>query len=246
METLTWLVDLVLHVDQHLAPFIAEYGGWTYALLFAIVFCETGLVVTPILPGDSLLFAAGAFAAADALSLPVLLALLIVAAVLGDSVNYAIGQFFGRRLLSMKWQLIKPSHLEQTHQFFEDYGAKTIVIARFVPIVRTLAPFVAGLGAMSYPKFMTFNVAGGVLWVVVCTVAGYLVGNLPIVRENFSLVILGVVALSLMPPAFEWWRHRRRAASPRRAPPGEAGSQATDREEVLVGTANRSSSRSST
>ncbi len=210
MEMLYSLIDMVLHLDKHLAPFIAEYGAWTYALLFAIVFCETGLVVTPFLPGDSLLFAAGAFAATDALSLPVLIVLLILAAVLGDSVNYAIGQYFGTRLLAMKRQLIKPKHLEMTREFFEEYGAKTIVIARFVPIVRTLAPFVAGLGAMRYGHFMTYNVVGAILWVVICTVAGYLVGNMPVVKENFSIVILGVIVLSLLPAAYEYWRHRRK------------------------------------
>ena len=138
-----------------------------------------------------------------------LIGLLIVAAVLGDSVNYSIGQFFGARLLAMKRQLIKPQHLEITREFFEDYGAKTIVIARFVPIVRTLAPFVAGLGTMRYRKFMTYNVVGGIAWVVICTVAGYFVGNLPFVKKNFSLVILGVIALSLLPAVYEYWRHKR-------------------------------------
>ena len=214
METLHYLLDLMLHLDKHLAPFIEEYGAWTYGLLFLIVFCETGLVVTPFLPGDSLLFAAGAYAATGALSLPMLIVLLIVAAVIGDSVNYSIGQFFGARLLGMKRQLIKPQHLEITREFFEDYGAKTIVIARFVPIVRTLAPFVAGLGTMRYRKFMTYNVVGAIAWVVICTVAGYLVGNLPIVKKNFSLAILGVVALSLMPAAFEYYRHRRDRKKP--------------------------------
>jgi membrane-associated protein len=210
METLHYLVDLVLHLDKHLAPFIADYGAWTYGLLFLIIFCETGLVVTPFLPGDSLLFAAGAFAATGALSLPLLIVLLTVAAILGDTVNYSIGKSFGRRLLAMKRQLIKPRHLEITREFFEDYGAKTIVIARFVPIVRTLAPFVAGLGTMQYPRFMTYNVAGGIAWVVICTVAGYFVGNLPIVKDNFSIVILGIIALSLTPALFEFWRHRRK------------------------------------
>ena len=209
METLHYLLDLMLHLDRHLAPFIEEYGAWTYGLLFLIIFCETGLVVTPFLPGDSLLFAAGAFAATGALSLPMLIVLLIIAAIIGDSVNYSIGQFFGARLLAMERKLIKPEHLEMTREFFEDYGAKTIVIARFVPIVRTLAPFVAGLGTMRYPKFMTYNVVGAILWVVICTVAGYFVGNLPVVKENFSLAILGVIALSLMPAAYEYWRHRR-------------------------------------
>jgi membrane-associated protein len=225
METLRYLVDLVLHLNEHLGPFIEAYGGWTYGLLFLIIFCETGLVVTPFLPGDSLLFAAGAFAASGSLSLPMLLVLLIVAAILGDSVNYSIGQFFGTRLLAMKRQVIKPRHIEITREFFEDYGAKTIVIARFVPIVRTFAPFVAGLGAMRYPKFMTYNVVGAVAWVVICTVAGYLVGNLEVVKKNFSLVILGVIGLSLMPAVFEYWRHRRGRKPAPGTQPAEAGTK---------------------
>lgn len=224
MELLTYVIDLFLHLDRHLEPIISEYGVWTYALLAVIVFCETGLVVTPFLPGDSLLFAAGALAAATgALSLPTLILILIAAAIIGDSVNYAIGQFFGARLLAMERPLIKPRHIELTREFFEDYGAKTIVIARFVPIVRTLAPFVAGLGAMQYRRFMTYNVVGAILWVVICTVAGYVVGNRPVVKENFSLAILGVVALSLTPALFEWWRHhrgRRNARAAAAAGPG--------------------------
>ncbi|MFV0443565.1 MAG: DedA family protein [Planctomycetaceae bacterium] len=227
METLRYLLDLVLHLNDHLGPFIAEYGAWTYGLLFLIIFCETGLVVTPFLPGDSLLFAAGAFAAQGALSLPVLLVLLVIAAILGDSVNYSIGQFFGNRLLSMKRQIIKPAHLDRTRQFFEDYGAKTIVIARFVPIVRTLAPFVAGLGTMKYRKFMTYNVVGALLWVVICTTAGYFVGNFEFVKKNFSVVILGVIALSLMPAVFEFWRHRRGKPDAKQAAATEAVTDAS-------------------
>ena len=211
------LVDLFLHLDKHLAPILAEYGAWTYLLLFLIIFCETGLVVTPFLPGDSLLFAAGAFAATGSFSLPVLIVLLIAAAVLGDTVNYWVGDRLGPRLLAFKrFRLVKPEHLAYTHEFYEKYGGKTIIIARFVPIVRTLAPFVAGLGTMSYGRFMSFNVVGGVAWVVICTVAGYLFGNLPFVRENFSLVILAIIILSLVPAIWEIWRartlRRRRAA----------------------------------
>lgn len=212
MDLLHQLADYVLHLDKHLAPFIQEYGAWTYALLFAIVFCETGLVVTPFLPGDSLLFAAGAFAAKGALSLPTLIVLLIVAAVLGDTVNYAIGQFFGRRLLTMKrFRVIQPKHLEMTHEFFEKYGAKTIVIARFVPIVRTIAPFVAGMGKMSYAKFMTYNVSGGVAWVLICTIAGYLLASNEWVSKNFSVVVIAIVFLSVLPAVWEIWRARRAA-----------------------------------
>ncbi len=216
MDILTQLIDLFLHLDKHLAPILAEYGAWTYLLLFLIVFCETGLVVTPFLPGDSLLFAAGAFAATGSLSLPVLIVLLIVAAVLGDTVNYWVGDRLGPRLLAFKrFRLVKPEHLAYTHEFYEKYGGKTIIIARFVPIVRTLAPFVAGLGTMTYRRFMSYNVVGGVAWVLICTVAGYLFGNLTFVRENFSLVILAIIILSLVPALWEIWRarsRRRRAA----------------------------------
>jgi membrane-associated protein len=208
------LWDIFLHLDKHLAPILAEYGAWTYLLLFLIIFCETGLVVTPFLPGDSLLFAAGAFAATGSLSLPVLIVLLAAAAVLGDTANYWVGDRLGPRLLAVKrFRLIKPEHLAYTHEFYEKYGGKTIIIARFVPIVRTLAPFVAGLGTMSYGRFMSFNVIGGVGWVVLCTVAGYLFGNLPFVRDNFSIVILAIIALSLVPAIWEIWRARSRRRS---------------------------------
>ena len=209
MDFLSQIVDIFLHLDKHLSPILAEYGAWTYLLLFLIIFCETGLVVTPFLPGDSLLFAAGAFAATGSLSLPVLILLLAGAAVLGDSANYWVGDRLGPRLLAFKrFRLIKPEHLAYTHEFYEKYGGKTIIIARFVPIVRTLAPFVAGLGTMSYGRFMSFNVIGGVGWVVICTVAGYLFGNLPFVRDNFSIVILAIIALSLVPAIWEVLRAR--------------------------------------
>jgi len=206
------IIDVFLHLDKHLQPILETYGGWTYLLLFAIIFCETGLVVTPFLPGDSLLFAAGAFAAAGSLSLWVLLAVLLAAAVLGDTVNYWVGHFLGPRLLAMKVgkrQLIKPEHLAHTHEFYEKYGGKTIIIARFVPIVRTLAPFVAGLGRMSYGRFMSYNAVGGVMWVTICTVAGYFFGNLPFVKNNFSIVVLAIIALSLLPAVWEILRARR-------------------------------------
>jgi membrane-associated protein len=203
------LIDVFLHLDKYLKAVLDQYGTWTYLLLFLIVFCETGLVVTPFLPGDSLLFAAGAFAALGSLSLPWLLGLLAAAAVLGDTVNYWVGHFLGARLLSAeRFRVIKPEHLAYTHEFFEKYGGKTIIIARFVPIVRTLAPFVAGLGTMSYGRFMSYNVIGGVGWVTICTVAGYLFGNVPFVREHFSLVVLAIIALSLVPAVWEMWRAR--------------------------------------
>jgi membrane-associated protein len=209
MQILKGLLDFVLHLDKHLSPIIQEYGAWTYLLLFAIVFCETGLVVTPFLPGDSLLFAAGAFAANGSLSIWALIGALIVAAVLGDTANYAVGHFLGGRLLR-SGRLIKPAHIERTHGFFEKYGGKTVIIARFVPIVRTFAPFVAGLGSMSYGRFMSYNVVGGTAWVLVCTLAGYLFGNLPFVQKNFSLVVLMIIVLSLLPGVWEIWQSRRR------------------------------------
>ncbi len=194
---------------------VETYGGWTYLILFAVVFCETGLVVTPFLPGDSLLFGAGALAASThALSLVWLIAVLFAAAVLGDTANYWIGRRLGPWLVHReKPLLIRQEHLDRTSQFFARYGGKTIVIARFVPIVRTFAPFVAGLGQMSYPRFMAYNVSGGFVWVVLCTVSGYLFGNLPVVQENFSLVILAIIVISLLPAVVEWWRERRRAAA---------------------------------
>jgi membrane-associated protein len=210
MQILKGLLDFVLHLDKHLSPIIQEYGAWTYLLLAAIVFCETGLVVTPFLPGDSLLFAAGAFAAGGSLSIAALIGALMVAAILGDTANYWIGHFLGHRLINSKRRVIKPEHLAQTHEFFEKYGGKTVIIARFVPIVRTFAPFVAGLGTMSYGRFMAYNAVGGAAWVLLCTLAGYLFGNLPFVRQNFSLVVLAIIFLSLLPAAWEIWQARKR------------------------------------
>lgn len=216
MEIVTFLIDFILHLDKHLQEIIATYGGWTYLILFAIVFCETGLVVTPFLPGDSLLFAAGAFAALGALDLGLLMLLLIIAAVLGDTANYWIGHYLAPRLADGKrLRFIKQEHLDRTHQFFETYGGKTIIIARFVPIVRTFAPFVAGIGAMTYSRFMAYNVVGAVLWVLICSVAGYFFGNLPFVQNNFSLVILAIIVISVLPGVVEILRARaasRRAA----------------------------------
>jgi len=208
---LSTILDVFLHLDRHLAEFVQAHGAWTYGMLFTIVFLETGVVVTPFLPGDSLLFAAGAIAFLGSLSLWWLLALLIVAAILGDTVNYWVGHFLGRRLLNAKrFKVIKPEHLAYTHEFFEKYGGKTIIIARFVPIVRTLAPFVAGLGSMTYGRFMSYNVIGGVAWVVICTVAGYLFGQLPFVKEHFELVVLAIIALSLVPAIWEMVNARKR------------------------------------
>lgn len=204
-----YLVDLFLHLDVHLHAVIQEYGVLTYVLLFLIIFLETGLVVTPILPGDSLLFAAGAFAAKGSLDLSLILVLLSIAAILGDAVNYGIGHYLGPRALSGNYRFLKKEYLDKTRAFYERYGGKTIVIARFVPIVRTFAPFMAGVGRMEYLKFARYNVLGGILWIGACTSAGYLFGNIPVVKENFTLVILGIVFVSVLPALIEIWRSRR-------------------------------------
>ncbi len=211
MELLRGAIDFVLHIDRHLGDFIGAYGGWTYALLFAIVFCETGLVVTPFLPGDSLLFTAGALSARypDTLAIWVLVLLLSAAGILGDSLNYAIGRSIGERVLGWKLPFVKPEYLARTQRFYEKYGAKTIVLARFVPIVRTFAPFVAGLGKMRYPTFVTYNVVGALAWVVICLFAGFFFGNIPVVRKNFELVIIGIIFVSILPIAVEVLRARR-------------------------------------
>jgi membrane-associated protein len=219
MEWIGKAVDLFLHLDRHLGEIIQQYGGWTYAILTLVVFCETGLVVTPFLPGDSLLFAAGAFAAlpGSGLRIEVLFLLLSAAAILGDTVNYWIGHRIGPAAFEGRIRFLKKSHLDRTHEFYEKYGGKTIIIARFVPIVRTFAPFVAGVGSMSYGRFFTYNVAGGLMWVTLCLFAGYFFGNLPLVRANFSLVIIAIVAISVLPAVIEIVRHRLAA---RRAPGG--------------------------
>jgi membrane-associated protein len=213
VELIKEFIDLFLHLDTHLQTVIQTYGTWTYVILFIIIFCETGLVVTPILPGDSLLFAAGAFAATGSLDLKWLLILLVIAAVLGDAVNYAIGHFMGPKVFSQPdSRFLKKEYLDRTHQFYEKYGGKTIIIARFVPIVRTFAPFVAGVGSMTYAKFASFNVIGGLLWVGVCLLTGYAFGNIPVVKENFTLVILGIIFVSILPGIIEYLRQRREPA----------------------------------
>jgi membrane-associated protein len=210
METLRKLIDIVLHLNVHLGELVGEYGAWVYAILFLIVFCETGLVVTPILPGDSLLFAAGAIAAAGQLD-PILLCLLLtVAAILGDTVNYWIGRKSGAYLPKRFPKVVKQEYLDRTHAFYERYGGKTIIIARFVPIVRTFAPFVAGAGAMTYGRFMLFNVVGAALWVGLLVPAGYFFAEVGFVKRNFSAVIIGIIFVSVLPAVFEFFRERRR------------------------------------
>jgi membrane-associated protein len=206
------LIDLLLHLDRHLKVIIDTYGAWTYGILFLIIFCETGLVITPFLPGDSLLVAAGAFAAAGVLDPWKVLLLLSLAAILGDSANYGIGERIGQRAFEPgRYRFLKPAYLQKTHQFYEKYGGKTIIIARFVPIVRTFAPFLAGVGTMSYRYFLTYNVVGGLLWTIVFVGGGYFFGNLPFVKNNFSLVIIAIIILSVMPAVIEFIRARREA-----------------------------------
>jgi membrane-associated protein len=192
---------------------IAQYGFWTYAILFAVIFCETGLVVTPFLPGDSLLFVTGSLAAADNSTLNpwLLVVVLSIAAILGDTVNYWIGHYLGPKAFTDKHRFLKKEYLERTHRFYEKYGGKTIILARFVPIVRTFAPFVAGIGAMNYPKFIIYNIVGGIVWVTVFIWAGYLFGNLPIVRNFFPLVVIAIIAISVMPMVIEYWKAKREA-----------------------------------
>lgn len=210
MEILGQLVDLALHLDRYLAVFVAEHGAWVYGLLFLVVFMETGFVVTPFLPGDSLLFVAGAVAAAGGMELPLVMATLVAAALSGDNVNYWLGRLVGPRLFRFegsRW--LKRENLERTHAFMERHGAKAIVIARFVPIVRTFVPCVCGLGRLTYVRFLAFSVLGALLWVGMLVPAGYYFGNLPLVRNNLTAVILAIIALSLMPGAVEYWRARR-------------------------------------
>lgn len=203
-------MEIFLHLDEYLATVISDYGMWTYLILFLVIFCETGLVVTPFLPGDSLLFAAGAFAAKGSFDVSLLFALLAIAAVLGDTVNYRIGNFIGPRIFEMeRIPLLKKEHLERTHAFYEKHGGKTIIIARFMPIIRTFAPFVAGVGSMTYGRFLSYNIIGGVVWIALFTFAGFFFGNIPAVKENFTVVILAIIAISVLPGIIEFVRHRR-------------------------------------
>jgi membrane-associated protein len=209
MDWILALFDFIIHIDVHLDQIIRSYGSWTYTLLFLIIFVETGLVVTPFLPGDSLLFAAGAFAARGSLHVATLFLLLALAAILGNTANYSIGRYFAPRM-EKGLRFVKHEHLERTHAFYEKYGGITIVITRFMPIVRTFAPFVAGVGAMSYQRFMFYNVTGGVLWVALFVFAGFFFGNIPAVAHNFSLVIVGIIVVSVLPAIIEYLRQRQR------------------------------------
>jgi membrane-associated protein len=214
---MTGALDFLLHVDRYLLTLVSTYGTWAYLILFLIVFAETGLVVTPFLPGDSLLFAAGAIAAIGSLDVRIVIVVLIAAATVGDAVNYAVGRLAGGRILravetNPRWRRwLNPAHVARAHDFFERHGGKAVVMARFVPIVRTFVPFVAGVAAMSYPSFAFYNIVGAVAWVGLCVGGGYVFGNVPIVQDNFSLVALGIVAVSMLPMLVEYLRHRRRA-----------------------------------
>ena len=206
------LIDFILHIDQHLVEISAQYGVWIYAVLFLIIFCETGLVVTPFLPGDSLLFAAGGIAAVGSMNIHIMVALLLAAAILGDAANFMIGKFFGRNLFANPdSKIFRQSYLEKTHAFYEKHGGKTIIIARFVPIVRTFAPFVAGMGSMHYGTFIRYNIIGAVLWVLSFSYAGYFFANIPVVKNNLALVMVAIIVISILPGVVEVLRARRAA-----------------------------------
>jgi len=212
MDLIKYFIDFILHLDQHLVELVRQYGTWTYGILFLIIFCETGLVVTPILPGDSLLFAVGALASTGALNVVWCFVLMCCAAIIGDNLNYWIGYHVGPKVFSSQSsRLLNRKHLERTHEFYERYGAKTVILARFMPIIRTFAPFVAGIGRMNYPKFLAYSVFGSLLWMGIFLSAGYWFGNIPIVKRNFTLVVFGVIGVSLLPAIIEYWRARRSA-----------------------------------
>ena len=206
MEFFTHLLDFILHLNTHLSTVVEHFGLWTYAILFLLIFLETGIVFAPFLPGDSLLFATGSLAVFTSINVHLIVVLLIIAAFLGDTCNYWIGHWFGEKLV--KKGIIKQKYIDKTHAFFERHGGKTIIIARFVPVVRTFAPFVAGMGEMAYRRFMIYNLSGACLWVILVTYAGYFFGNVPIVKNNFSVVVLIIIILSIMPAVIEIIRHR--------------------------------------
>src|SRR4030066_741214 len=219
MEVIRFLIDFFLHLDRYLGQIIQDYGTWTYLLLFLVIFMETGFVVTPFLPGDSLIFAAGAFAGLGYLNIGILFALLAIAAIAGDTANYWIGHAVGPRAFSGNIRFLKKEYLDRTHAFYEKHGGKTIIIARFIPIIRTFPPFVAGVGEMTYGKFISYNVIGGVAWVALFTFGGYFFGNLPILQENFTFVILAIIFISLLPGIIELIRGRMQSHQETQLPP---------------------------
>ena len=210
MDMLLNFIDIFIHLDQHLSLLIQSFGGWAYLIVFLVIFCETGLVVTPILPGDSLLFGLGAVAAMGALKVEWLFVMLSIAAIAGDTVNYMIGHYVGPRVFAREsGRFFKKEYLERTHRFYEKYGGKTIIIARFVPIIRTFAPFVAGIGSMTYSRFIAYNIVGGISWIALFIFGGYYFGNLSIVKRNFTLVIFTIIFISILPGVIEYVRQRR-------------------------------------
>jgi membrane-associated protein len=209
MEIIKFLIEFILHIDKHLGEIIKNYGTFTYLILFFIIFAETGFVITPFLPGDSLLFAAGVFASLGSFNILILLSILILAAILGDTANYWIGHFFGEKIVRNPKIPIKKDHIEKTNRFFEKHGGKTIILARFVPIVRTFAPFVAGAGQMNYGKFISYNIIGGILWVSIFTLSGFFFGNIPLVKKNFSLVVIVIILISLVPMIIEVVKNKK-------------------------------------
>jgi membrane-associated protein len=217
MDIISTLIEYILHLDKHLAVIIQTYGVWTYLLLFLIIFMETGLVIFPFLPGDSLLFAAGTFAGLGVLNIWVLFIILSLAAILGDTVNYWIGHYIGPRAFSGNVRFLKKEYLDRTHEFYERHGGKTIILARFIPIIRTFAPFVAGIGEMSYGHFISYNVIGGIAWVALFTFGGYFFGNLPFVQNNFAVVVVAIIIISVMPGVYEFIKERSRTAREARA-----------------------------
>ena len=209
MNIISYVIDLIMHLDTYLGSFIQTFGVWSYVLLFGIIFCETGLVVLPFLPGDSLLFAAGALAAIGSLNIWALFFVLCAAAILGDTINYWIGSFIGEKVFTEKSRFFKKEYIDRTHKFFDKYGSKTIILARFVPIIRTFAPFLAGVGKMRYIKFLIYNMIGGVLWISLLLFSGYYFGNFPFVKNNFSIVVIVIIIISLIPVFIEYYKSRK-------------------------------------
>lgn len=212
IDLIKQLIDFILHIDKHLLDIVVQYDTWTYLILFVIVFCETGLVVTPFLPGDSLLFAAGALAGGGSLNIGFLIAILLIAAFSGDNTNYFLGRFFGQKVYEKNYKLIKRKYLDQTHAFYEKHGGKTLIIARFMPIIRTFAPFVAGVGSMKYARFISFSIIGNITWVVAFSLAGFFFGGIPIVKRNFTIVIMAIIVISILPPVIATLRAKLKKA----------------------------------